>query len=83
MVTLQAVGVTTFSYSADTALEVVTTPEDDGAEAEEDLVNEEEPVRFKLTVLPLILFWIMVSHYYSSMIVRQPEEVTFGITSQK
>ena len=44
MVTLQAVGVTTCSYSADTALEVDTTSEGDGAKAEEDLVNEEEPV---------------------------------------
>ena len=44
MATLQAVGITTSSYSADTALEVDTTPEGDGAETEEDLVNEEEPV---------------------------------------
>ena len=44
MVTLQAVGITTSSYSANTALEVDTTPEGDGAETEEDLVDEAEPV---------------------------------------
>ena len=43
MVTLQAVGITTSSYSADTALERDSRPEGDMA-AGEDLFNEEEAV---------------------------------------